>query len=63
MWNHAATQSNVGILRKRGVRMWSRQRQSGVADDRRGAAAEIETIVAAVMELAPRSIWRRNRVW
>ena len=51
MWNHAATQSNVGILRKRGVRIvepGSGYLACGMTGA--GRLAENETIVAAVME-------------
>ena len=51
MWNHAATQSNLGILRKRGVRIVE-PGQGYLACGMTGAGrlAENETIVAAVME-------------
>jgi len=51
MWNHAATQSNLEILRKRGVRIVE-PGQGYLACGMTGAGrlAENETIVAAVME-------------
>ena len=62
MWNHAATQANLEILRKRGVRIVE-PGQGYLACGMTGAGrlAENETIVAAVMEaLGPRRIlWAR----
>jgi len=51
MWNHAATQANLDILRKRGVRIVE-PGQGYLACGMTGAGrlAENETIVAAVME-------------
>jgi len=51
MWNHAATQANLEILRKRGVRIVE-PGEGYLACGMIGAGrlAEIETIVAAVME-------------
>ena len=51
MWNHAATQANLEILRKRGVRIVE-PGQGYLACGMTGAGrlAETETIVAAVME-------------
>ncbi|MGA9805718.1 MAG: bifunctional phosphopantothenoylcysteine decarboxylase/phosphopantothenate--cysteine ligase CoaBC, partial [Terriglobales bacterium] len=51
MWNHAATQANLEILRKRGVRIVE-PGQGYLACGMTGAGrlAENETIVAAVME-------------
>src|ERR1700687_1126904 len=51
MWNHAATQANLGILRKRGVRIVE-PGQGYLACGMTGAGrlAENETIVSAVME-------------
>jgi phosphopantothenoylcysteine decarboxylase / phosphopantothenate---cysteine ligase len=51
MWNHAATQANLEILRKRGVRVVE-PGEGYLACGMIGAGrlAEIETIVAAVME-------------
>ena len=51
MWNHAATQANLGILRQRGVRVvdpGSGYLACGMTGA--GRLAENETIVAAVME-------------
>jgi phosphopantothenoylcysteine decarboxylase/phosphopantothenate--cysteine ligase len=51
MWNHAATQANLGILRQRGVRIvepGSGYLACGMTGA--GRLAENETIVAAVME-------------
>ena len=65
MWNHAATQANLEILRKRGVRIvdpGSGYLACGMTGA--GRLAENEAIVAAVMEaLGARRIWRAKRCW